>query len=249
MKATELYTTYCSIKNKIVPELRFSQSLYEDVLYRLVPGRRVWLDAGCGWKLLPEWRLQEEKDLVNQVRLTIGCDVDVPAIVKHRTIKPRVICDLAALPFKDETIDLITCNMVMEHVANPQSTIQGFARTLRHKGIVVIHTPFRWSYFAIISALVPAWFKTHIQPDCRKKSDYYPVLYRCNTPRRMRYLCRSASLKECRTHLFASDGMLQMLAGGSVGRFLVRLELYFIRLSLQPRWRWLRVTMCSIYYK
>jgi len=249
MNATELYTKYCSIKNKIVPELRFSQSLYEDVLYGLVRGPRVWLDAGCGWKLLPEWRLQEEKHLVNQVGLTIGCDVDVPAIVKHRTIKPRVICDLAMLPFKAETIDLITCNMVMEHVANPQSTIQGFARTLRRKGTLVVHTPYRWSYFAVISALVPAWLKTYIQPDCREKADYYPVLYRCNTPRRMRHLCRLAGLREYRTHMFASDGMLQMLAGGTIGRLLIRLELYFIRLSLQSRWRTLRVTMCSIYYK
>src|SRR5205823_13013611 len=112
-----------------------------------------------------------------------------------------------------------------------------------------IQTPFRWSYVAISAALVPASIKTRVQPDCREKEDYYPVLYRCNTPTKMRKTCRHAGLEEIRTHLYASDGIMHILSTWALGRLLIRLELYLIRLSLKPRWRWLRVTMCAIYQK
>src|SRR5436309_362758 len=60
------YVTYAHMKRQIVPALRFNQSLYEEALEQtLRPGDR-WLDAGCGWKVLPEWRIDSELSLVHR---------------------------------------------------------------------------------------------------------------------------------------------------------------------------------------
>lgn len=240
---------YWDLRKRVVPRLRFNQQLYEELLARIVPPGCTWLDAGCGWKLLPEWRAGEERGLIGRAALAIGCDVDASAIVKHRSIQPRVICDLSALPFKDNTIDVITCNMVMEHVDHPIPTLREFARALRVKGRVIIHTPYRWGYFARLAALAPDRLKRKVRPDARESEDYYPVRYRCNTPRTLQRLAGAVGLRESHTAMYASDAITAPLAEHWWGRGLIRLELYWLRLSLSPWFRRLRVTICAVYLK
>src|ERR1044072_6285465 len=98
-------------KAQIIPELRFNQTLYEEVLAGYVSPKTVWIDAGCGHRVLPNWRAESERDLVNRARVALACDVDVAAIRVHRSLRTRVISDLVHLPFKSGTVTLITLNM------------------------------------------------------------------------------------------------------------------------------------------
>ena len=242
---------YQRLKRQIVPELTFNQTLYEDVLAQHVSPKSVWMDAGCGHRVLPNWRAESELELVKRARVALGCDVDVAAIRVHRSLKNRVISDLGHLPFKSGTVTLITCNMVAEHLDYPEPVFREFARVLAPGGDIIVHTPFRWSYFAVVSALTPQFIKSKIGRllDDRPVHDYYPVRYRCNTPRRLRTLFRRVGLQEVRASLFASDAILQFLANSSVGRLILRMELYLLRLSLNRRWRFLRLSICGVYRK
>jgi len=241
---------YQRLKEKIVPNLLFNQTLYEQALRKYVSSETLWLDAGCGHKILPSWRIDSELKLVANARFACGCDVDGNATQRHASLRYRVICDLAALPFKKGSFTLVTCNMVAEHLVNPRAVFAEFARVLQSdKGVVIIHTPYRWSYFAIISRLVPQVIKNYIgrHIDGRPAEDYYPVQYRCNTPRKLRRIFSCVGMQEMKVSMYASDASLQFLAKSRLGRLIVETELYLLRLSLRPRWSFLRLSICGIY--
>jgi SAM-dependent methyltransferase len=252
MKPVSPHKEYARIKEGIVPGLVFNQTLYEQILYKCVTERTVWLDAGCGHKILPAWRESSEDCLIKTARFVCGCDVDAIAIKEHRSLNRLVVCDLAAMPFKDSTFTLITCNMVAEHLDKPEAVFAEFARLLvPGQGTVIVHTPFRWSYFAIISGLIPQRLKNRVGPllDGRPAVDYYPVRYRCNTPGSLRRTFTSLGLEQLELRMLASEAVLQWLAGSILGTFLLKLELRLIKLSLRSRCRYLRVTLCGIFRK
>ena len=252
MKQVAQQTEYQRLRNLITPSLVFNQTLYESVLQECVGANTVWLDAGCGHKLLPAWRGESEVALINSAQFACGCDVDRAAIGGHRSLKRLVSCDLTALPFKDSSFTLITCNMVAEHLDDPVSVFREFARILiAGRGVVIVHTPYSWSYFSIVSRMIPQAIKDRIGSfmDGRPPADYYPVRYRCNTPRRLGRLFRAVGMEQSHVHMWASDAVLQSLAGSFLGRVPLRLELNLIKLSLRPAWRYLRVTLCGIFTK
>jgi SAM-dependent methyltransferase len=246
---TPVESAYQAVKAKMAPSLRFNQALYEDALHQHVPHNGVWLDAGCGWKVFPEWRMDSERALVDKAKMAIGADTDASAITKHRTIRHRVICNLSNLPFKPNSLDAISLNMVMEHVEQPARMLKDFALSLKPGGTIIIHTPHKWSYFALCAWLAPDEWKRRVRPDDRESEDYYPVRYRCNSPYVMRKLGQQAGLEEMRTSLYASDAVCRILSLSPLGRLLLRAELALIRLSLISTFRRLRVTMCAIYRK
>ena len=50
--------------------------------------------------------------------------------------------DAAFLPLANEIVDTILCTEVMEHVADPEKTIEEFARVLRPGGTIITTAPF-----------------------------------------------------------------------------------------------------------
>jgi len=243
---------YQRLREKIVPALLFNQTLYEQALAKCVSSETIWLDAGCGHKILPFWRLDRELGLVNTAKFACGCDVDFEATKRHVSLKLRVRCDLAAMPFKDATFTLISCNMVAEHLDNPRAVFSEFARLLKPgNGVALIHTPHKWSYFALVSSLLPQWIKHRLgkQSGARDNVDFYPVKYRCNTPHKLQRLFADAGMQQEHLSMFASDASLQFFAHRKLGRAILRLELYLLKLSLRPGWRFLRLSICGMYQR
>jgi len=252
MKSASRQAQYKRLKERIVPTLVFNQTLYENVLRAHVSEKTIWLDAGCGHKLLPSWKADAEGELIRGVQFACGCDGDANAIKEHRSLRHLVVCDLTAIPFKPATFTLITCNMVAEHLEYPQRVFSEFSRILKPgEGVAIIHTPHRWSYFAIISALVPQFVKDRVgrMLDGRQAEDYYPVRYRCNTSNRLRRLFHHAGMEELKLSMYASDAVFQFLANSMLGRVILRMELYLLRLSLRPSWRFLRLSICGAFKK
>jgi SAM-dependent methyltransferase len=60
----------------------------------------------------------------------------------YRGNKADFCGDAAYLPLPDESVDTILCTEVMEHVPDPEKTIQEFARVLRPGGTVIVTAPF-----------------------------------------------------------------------------------------------------------
>lgn len=53
-----------------------------------------------------------------------------------------VKCDITAMPFEDESIDVILCTEVFEHIKNPISALEEFHRLLRPGGYCILTSPF-----------------------------------------------------------------------------------------------------------
>ena len=59
-----------------------------------------------------------------------------------------VLADLGALPFRDDTIDGILCEMVLEHVPDADGALREFRRVLKPGGRIYLAVPFLWPYHA-----------------------------------------------------------------------------------------------------
>ena len=136
-----LYKVYWALRSRIAPGLKYSQYVYEDVLKQYVTPQTQWLDLGCGHSMLPKWRENEERWLVKACRHVVGIDYDMESLKVHSTFRNRLRGDITTLPFKAESFDLTTANMVVEHLDNPLDQFREINRCLKPKGLFLFHTP------------------------------------------------------------------------------------------------------------
>jgi ubiquinone/menaquinone biosynthesis C-methylase UbiE len=124
------FKIYWKLQSFIAPTLKYSQTIYEEVLNETCDTAYIWLDLGCGHHLLPPWRNEQEKEIIRKSKLIIGIDYDFSSLTKHRTIKNKVRGDITKLPFPNDVFDLITSNMVFEHLDNPETQLKEIASIL-----------------------------------------------------------------------------------------------------------------------
>jgi len=164
------------------PSVRSPHDLYADRVLSLVPGRR-WLDAGCGRWSLPRWRLDDLPRLQQGGTRAFGCDADVPAL--HDRARDGRVCAAVVerLPFRDASFDVVTCNMVFEHLDEPAGTAAELARVTAPGGRILVHTVNGRHYLAWIARLTPHRFHQWIvrRLEGRAGQDVYPTRYRANT--------------------------------------------------------------------
>ncbi len=103
-----------------------------------------WLDIGCGHHILPPWQAKQEQELVAKCSKITGIDAEVNSLVKHRSITRIVAGNISKLPFRDSTFNLVTANMVIEHLDDPESQFREILRVLKPGGTFILHTPNRW---------------------------------------------------------------------------------------------------------
>jgi ubiquinone/menaquinone biosynthesis C-methylase UbiE len=178
-----LYHAYSRCERVIAPGLRYSQSVYEDALDQNIAPGSHWLDVGCGHQVLPAWRETSEKALVGRAGLVVGFDADLPSLYKHRTISLRTFGNGNQLPFADETFDLVTANMVVEHLDHPEKTFGEMFRVIRPGGRFLFHTPNVKSYATRAAQLFPDNVKLPVIRllEGRRADDVFPTFYRANT--------------------------------------------------------------------
>jgi SAM-dependent methyltransferase len=146
----------------------------------------VWLDAGCGRRLLEDDMDRLEDWLVDHCGRIVGLDASVTT---HRNINLLVQGTLYALPFADSSLDLVTCNMVVEHLDKPGRAFAEIARCLRPGGAVVVITPNLLNYGilgnAVASRVMPEELRLRLvrSSDSREPKDIFPVRYKANTMR------------------------------------------------------------------
>jgi ubiquinone/menaquinone biosynthesis C-methylase UbiE len=71
-----------------------------------------------------------------------------------------IVCDINQLPIEDESIDVVICTEVLEHIANPIDTIREFSRVLREGGAFAYRSftirvtsralPLLWRIYALL---------------------------------------------------------------------------------------------------
>jgi SAM-dependent methyltransferase len=240
------YEDYVALKRRIVPQLRFNQEIYEGAVTEYVTEQTTWLDAGCGHHILPVWRREAEQRLIKKARLVVGCDADQVSLRKHCTLDRLVVADLTGLPFKAESVNLITCNMVVEHIDRPLEVFAEFARILKSGGRVIVHTPNAYSHFVVGSRFVPRRLKLRLirALDGREESDVFPTRYRANTPTKLRALMAQVGLRQERCRMLASDA-----ASAVTHPLLAVPELLYIGLTLHPAFKFLRFSILASFVK
>jgi SAM-dependent methyltransferase len=144
----------------------------------------LWLDAGCGSRLLEADMDGLESWLVTHCKSIFGLDFE---LTSNRNIKSLVQGSLYHLPFSDNTLDLITCRMVVEHLDHPEEAFTEIARCLRPGGAVVVITPNLLNYAvfgnAVATKVLPEKLRLRIvhATDSRADEDIFPVRYKANT--------------------------------------------------------------------
>ncbi|MGB0108748.1 MAG: class I SAM-dependent methyltransferase, partial [Terriglobales bacterium] len=158
-----------------------------------------WLDSGCGWRLLGEDLEPLESELVSRARIVVGVDLDFGHLCKHLNISRRICASLGSLPFPDASFDLITCNMVVEHLPAPFAIFHEMSRVLAPGGILMVHTPNTQNYlvFASILAkkLLPRSLVLKLVHDGRAADDIYPTYYQANSAPALGNLGESVNLQ------------------------------------------------------
>ena len=234
-----MYRFYSSVQQVLAPGLLYSQRTYEKVLDQAVFQGARWLELGCGHQILPSWRARQEAALVQWPALLIGLDYDLPSLRRHATIRNRVRGDITALPFMDASFDLVTSNMVFEHLREPQCQLREIKRVLRPKGRLIYHTPNVWGYSAFIARLIPERLKGVLIRvlEGREEEDVFRTYYRINTPRKVRSMAQDAGFEVEMLRLIPSSGKLVMIPP------LLIPELLWIRLTMLRHLELLRTNM------
>ncbi|HUI83756.1 MAG TPA: class I SAM-dependent methyltransferase [Candidatus Binatia bacterium] len=184
-----------AIARAIHLDLTHPQVLYGRALRRYVRPGVKWLDVGCGYQILPDWAmpLEEQRQLVSSAAMLTGADVDI-RIKDHPLLTYRVEALGGALPFRDQSFDLVTANMVVEHVEDARSFLADIHRVLRPGGRFLFHTPNILFWLMLLAYITPEFVKKPIiwKVEQRAPEDVFPTRYRMNTPWRIERLAREA---------------------------------------------------------
>jgi SAM-dependent methyltransferase len=185
MVTEALYRVSQWCQQRIIPELEYSQTQFERDLTARGSQATAWLDLGCGHRMLPEWRAEAERALLARCPFVVGIDFDLPSLTRHRSIQTRVRGDARVLPFADRSFDLVTANMVVEHLDDPVRQFAEICRVLRDGGVFLFHTPNADSYIVQAARLVPDGVKRVMARvlEGRAGEDVFPTHYRANTLR------------------------------------------------------------------
>jgi ubiquinone/menaquinone biosynthesis C-methylase UbiE len=231
-----MFKVYWAMQKLIVPGLKNSQYAYEEELVRCVEPRMRWLDLGCGHAILQSWRHEVEKQLVANCKFLAGLDYDLPSLRAHKTIKNLVRGGIGKLPFKDRTFDLVTMNMVVEHLDDPASQFREIYRVLAPGGLCIFHTPNGRCVGTIAARFVPQWLKNKIVYvlEGRESGDIFPAFYRANTERQVKELAGSTGFSVRTLRIVLTDAIFAMIPP------LALLELIWIRLLMAKSLRSLR---------
>lgn len=154
-----LIRIYWKLEKIFHPKLCFSQLHYRDILRGAVCEGCDWLDLGCGHQLFADWMAADEREIARRGRKLIGIDLDWEGLVKNSAVSGRVYGNLQALPFEDESFDLVTANMVVEHLEHPELVLKQVHRVLRPSGRFIFHTPNVRSVMMRVSSAIPQGLK------------------------------------------------------------------------------------------
>jgi SAM-dependent methyltransferase len=184
---------YHALRPLLVPGLRNSQYAYGDELVRQSAAARAWLDIGCGHGVVPEWLDHPARRLTPHV----GVDLDLEALRRNTGVRWRAMASGEALPFRAASFDLISANMVVEHVVTPESLFEEVGRVLRPGGTFVLHTPNVHGYTTVLTRLIPARLRAMLASRLHDRAveDVYPTHYRANSVSRVGSLADRAGLR------------------------------------------------------
>lgn len=221
---------YWWLERRITPGVRSSQNTYAEVVKAHVTGATRWLDLGCGHQFWPDW-IPGQDEIARRAALCVGLDPDFASIRQHPAIRHRVVG--LQLPFVDGSFNLVTANMVFEHLEDPVAVLTDIRRLLTPGGVCIFHTSNAWYWLIALSRYVPQSIKNWLvkMSEGRAADDVYPTHYRINTEHAVRDAVQKAGFEVHEVTMLNTSAAGRILLLGPFVLF----ELMWIRLTQQPR--------------
>jgi len=236
---------YAVAKNILAPGLRSSQFTYKHVLQSSIHQEANWLDLGCGHQVFPKWMPtadQDQLEISSRCKVLIGIDYDLRSLQQHRGLNHKIRGNIEHLPFRNQSFDLVTSNMVLEHVRDPSALLSEVHRILRPGGLFLFHTPNALGYTTLIARLLPDFVKLKLVPflQDRPAEDVFPTYYRFNSIRKINALAHRVGFTVFELRMVESSAQTVMLGP------LVIPELLLIRLLRFEMFRNLRTNVIGV---
>ncbi len=240
-----LYDAYLWLEKRIVPELRSSQCHYRDTLAPFVTPGCDWLDLGCGHSVFGTWMVEDEKLFTGRAGAVVGIDLDMPGLKAHQGLRHKVYGDLQHLPFPSSHFDVVTANMVVEHLPAPAPILSEIRRVLKPGGVFVFHTPNFGNPMMQIAAKAPQGLKNKLAfiLEGRAEEDVFHTFYRLNSPEAVRSQAAQMGFTPEQINLVSTSALTQMIPP------VVIFELLFIRLLRSRRFEHLRTNLIGVLRK
>lgn len=195
--------------------------------------------------MFTDWMRPEEQELAARASLLAGVDLDFDSLRRNRFAHLRIKANLERLPLPSCSFDLLTANMVMEHVEHPETVLREMHRVLAPGGLFVLHTPNRLNPGVRLAGVMPQALKNRIVRvlEGRIEENIFPVFYRLNSPQEIRNLAARTGFEVIKLATIRSSAMTAALVPLSVP------ELLFLRTLRRPRWEHLRSCIICILRK
>ena len=155
---------------------------HKSVVLDLGAGRGSWFyEDDCDYRR----KLRNIKEYVGEF---IGADIDEEILKNPTTTKNLLIVD-GKIPIKDNSIDIIISDYVLEHIKDPKIFFTEINRILKKNGFFCARTPHKYDYISVLARLIKN--KNHhklikfAQP-FRKPEDVFDTYYKLNTLREIR---------------------------------------------------------------
>jgi len=238
-------TFYWKMVLRIVPGLINSHRVFIQRLNQAVTDKTDWLDLGCGHRMTPSW-IDPDGELANQLvqraNSVVGIDCDLPSLERNHSIDRRVGGTIGRLPFASGSFDLVTANMVVEHLKNPQPVLDEIHRVLRPGGVLLIHTPNALCPITRLAACISQRWKNLIVRllEGRSDQDVFPTYYHMNRTETIKQLAAISGLNVRQIELMPTSAETARL--GPLAVF----ELLWIRLTDRPRFKQFRSSIITV---
>lgn len=222
--------SYDDIVAEVLPDVEYHQNRYAREVARVADRGCRWLDLGAGERLHRGWIGPTAGELAGRARVLVGCDPDTAHLRRNRHLTHRVGVLGGALPFRDGAFDVVTANMVVEHLAEPECVLMELARVLDAGGAVVIVTPnARHPAVRLLASFVPRRMRTVAARivERRAREHVFTTYYRANSVDALGRLAQRVGLRVRRIEPFWSYPMLRRPAWAT------RLEARWIRAQMR----------------
>ena len=157
----------------------------------LIEPHYVVLDVGCGKGSHAKDPVAIRRDLrifKGKAKKVIGIDVD-KAAEGNPYIDEFYLLSEERWPLNNDSVDIIICDNVLEHVVDPVRFFLEKSRVLKNGGYLCIRTANVYNYVAWFSKIVPEKYHSKVLKrvqEKREKEDVFPTLYRCSSISKIR---------------------------------------------------------------
>jgi SAM-dependent methyltransferase len=165
------------LRKKVEPGYRHYYEDFQGYLEQPQMGSR-WVDLGCGTNIFVDLYRRN-------FGYGVGCDADLRLL--ERAARPLIMGNVSRLPFKNNSLDLVTMYMVVEHVPDPPAILNEIKRTLKPGGRLVCCTVHKNFWGSRLGRLSGGGIKKLLlgmifgQPE----EDIFKTWYRFNSPHDM----------------------------------------------------------------